>query len=581
MSSTTPTQPETLTPPHGGTLVDLMANDERRRELQALCRSAASWDLTPRQACDLELLLSGGFSPLRGFLSEKDTESVASQMRLGDGTLWPMPINLDVPEATAQALAPGSPLALRDGEGEVVAVLTVEEIFQPDRSSLAERVFGTLDTAHPGVASLVNGTHPYFLSGRLEGLSRPHHHDFRAWRKTPAEVRAEHDPSRGPNVVAFQTRNPMHRAHVELTMRAARQVHGTLLIHPVVGQTKPGDVDHYTRVRCYQSVLANYPEGTARLALLPLAMRMGGPREALWHAIIRKNFGCSHFIVGRDHAGPGSDKAGRPFYGPYDAQELVRKHQAEIGIEMVPFRELVYLADGDTFVPEDEIPEGASPLRISGTELRRLLQEGRPIPEWFTYPGVARELSRRHPPRARQGFTVFFTGLSGAGKSTIANVLLARLLERGGRPVTLLDGDLVRKHLTAGLGFSREDRDTNVRRVGWVAAEVSRHGGIVLCALIAPYDAMRKAVRAMVEAEAAFVLVHVATTVDTCEGRDRKGLYAKARAGNLPGFTGVTDPYEAPEDAEIVIQTEEVLPDDAADRIVSYLETSGLLESAR
>jgi sulfate adenylyltransferase len=382
-------------------------------------------------------------------------------------------------------------------------------------------------------------------------------------------------------VVAFQTRNPMHRAHFELTLRAARELEANLLIHPVVGMTKPGDVDHYTRVRCYQRLLERYPHNTAMLSLLPLAMRMGGPREALLHAIIRKNYGCSHFIVGRDHAGPGNDSNGRPFYGPYDAQELLRQHEEEIGIRMVPFRMVVYVEDLDGYRPQDEVPEGARVLSLSGTELRDRLADGREIPEWFTFPEVAEELRRTHPPRQHQGFTVFFTGLSGSGKSTVANVLMVKLLEMGGRPVTLLDGDIVRKHLSSELGFSKEHRDLNIHRIGFVASEITKNGGIALCAPIAPYDSVRKAVRHMVEPGGGFVLIHLATPLEVCEQRDRKGLYAKARAGVIKQFTGISDPYEPPDDADVVIDTSDLSPEEAAQLVILHLEHEGYVGARR
>ena len=456
---------DVMTSPHGGTLVNLLADPQRAADLQAASRTWPSWDLTPRQLCDLELLANGGFSPLRGFMARADYESVRDRMRLADGTLWTMPITLDVAEAVATSLVPGSMLALRDPEGVMLAALHVEEVWTADRVAEAEAVFGTTNHEHPGVATLLERSHPYLVGGRIEAIHLPAHYDFRSLRLTPAELRAEFARLGWSRVVAFQTRNPMHRAHQELTSRAARETGANLLIHPVVGMTKPGDVDHYTRVRCYQSILATYPPHMAKLSLLPVAMRMGGPREAVWHAIIRKNYGCTHFIVGRDHAGPGSDSSGRPFYGPYDAQELLRRHEDELGVEMVPFQNMVYVQELDRYFPEDQVPARATVLNLSGTELRRRLQRGADIPRWFSFPEVARELQRTHPPRTRQGFTVFFTGLSGSGKSTTANALLVKLLERGGRPITLLDGDLVRKHLSSELGFSKEHRDINIRRI--------------------------------------------------------------------------------------------------------------------
>ncbi len=567
----------TLIAPHGGTLVSLIAGPERAGELKAASKDWPSWDLTPRQLCDLELLGNGGFSPLRGFLTRPDYDSVCARMRLADGTLWPMPITLDVTEEVAGKLRQGGMLALRDPEGVMLAALHVEDVWKPDLGAEAQSVFGTLNPEHPGVAHLLQRSHPCYVGGRLEVIELPIHYDYRALRLTPAELRAEFLRLGWRRIVAFQTRNPMHRAHQELTLRAAKSVEANLLIQPVVGMTKPGDVDHYTRVRCYQALLPHYPHGTVKLALLPLAMRMGGPREAVWHALIRKNYGCTHFIIGRDHAGPGRDSTGKPFYGPYDAQELLLKHQDEIGVGVVPFRMMVYIEELDTFVPEDEIPKGMRELNISGTELRRRLNEGREIPHWFTFPEVARELKRSYPPRHRQGFTVFFTGLSGSGKSTIANALLVKLLEIGGRPVTLLDGDLVRKNLSSELGFSKEHRDINIRRIGFVASEISKNGGIAICAPIAPYDSVRKEVRAMVEQGGGFVLVHIATPLEVCEARDRKGLYAKARAGIVKEFTGISDPYEQPADAELVIDTTELSPEEAAQQIILHLEREGYI----
>ena len=566
-----------LNPPHGGTLVNLIAPAERMAELQAQSRDWPSWDLTPRQVCDLDLLLSGGFSPLKGFMNRADFENVCCNMRLADGTLWPIPITLDVKEEFAKSLSPGRSVALRDLEGVMLAVLHVEEIWQPDREAEAEHVFGTVSKKHPGANFTINQSHPWYIGGRVEGVQPPAHYDFRALRLKPAELRAEFLRLGWRRVVAFQTRNPMHRAHVELTLRAAKQVEANLLINPSVGMTKPGDVEYYVRVRCYQELLSKYPRDTVKLALLPLAMRMGGPREALWHAIIRKNHGCSHFIVGRDHAGPGNDENGKPFYGPYDAQELLRKHEGELGVTMVPFQMMVYLEDHDRYVPQDEVPKGARVLNISGTELRQRLNEGREVPAWFTYLEVSRELQRSYPPRHRQGFTVFFTGLSGSGKSTIANVLRVKFLEMGGRPVTLLDGDIVRKNLSSELGFSREHRDINIRRIGYVASEITKNGGIAICAPIAPYDSIRKEVRGMIQPLGGFILVHLATPLETCEGRDRKGLYAKARAGILPQFTGVSDPYEPPADADVVIDTSDVTPEEAAQEVFLHLEREGYI----
>jgi sulfate adenylyltransferase len=567
--------PSHLITPHGGKLISLLVDAERAARLKVASRNWPSWDLTPRQLCDLELLLSGGFSPLVGFLTRADYESVCGNMFLGNGILWPIPITLDVPESLARQLGPGATLALRDPEGVLLAVLHIEEVWQPDRRAEAEAVFGTTNREHPGVAHLLDQTHSFFVGGRLEGMQPPTHYDFRSLRLTPAELRAEFARLGWRRVVAFQTRNPLHRAHQELTFRASKQVEANLLIHPVVGMTKPGDVDHYTRVRCYQAILSGYPRNTVKLSLLPLAMRLAGPREAVWHAIIRKNHGCTHLIVGRDHAGPGNDSTGKAFYDPYAAQEMVQKYAGELGVGVVPFKQMVYVEDRDVYYPEDEVPSGFRTLNISGTELRRRLAEGREIPKWFTFPEVARELQKRYPPRHRQGLTVLFTGLSGSGKSTLANILLVKFLEMGGRPVTLLDGDIVRKNLSSELGFSKEDRDINIRRIGFVASEITKNGGIAICAPIAPYDRVRREVRAMIELLGGFVLVYLATPLEVCEQRDRKGLYAKARAGLIQEFTGISDPYEPPQDAAVVLDTTDLTPEEATQEILLHLEREG------
>jgi sulfate adenylyltransferase len=567
-----------LIAPHGGELVNLIADAQRSSELKSHSREWPSWDLSARQVCDLELLMSGGFSPLRGFMNRADYEGVCHNMKLASGVVWPMPITLDVTEEFAKTLKPGSSkIALRDAEGVMLAVLNVQDVWQPDRMAEAKAVFNSTSKAHPGVDYLLNKGNAWYVGGTIEGAQKPSHYDFHQLRLTPAELREDFAAMGWRRIVAFQTRNPMHRAHQELTFRAAKQVEANLLIHPSVGMTKPGDVDYFTRVRCYQLLVSKYPQGTVKLAMLPLAMRMGGPREAIWHGLIRKNHGCTHLIVGRDHAGPGNDTDGKPFYGPYDAQELFKKHEPELGVTMVPFQMMVYLEDQDRYVPDNEVPKDSRVLNISGTELRRRLNEGGEIPSWFTYPEVVQELRRSYPPRHKQGVTIFFTGLSGSGKSTIANVLMTKFLEMGGRPVTLLDGDLVRKHLSSELGFSKEHRDINIRRIGYVASEITKNGGIAICAPIAPYDATRKHVRELIEPHGGFILVHIATPVETCEQRDRKGLYAKARAGILKEFTGISDPYEEPKNAEVVINTADLSPEEAAQEIILHLEREGFI----
>lgn len=556
---------------------ELFVSPESAQKLKLEAGNLISWDLTPRQVCDLELLMNGGFSPLKGFLSEADYDGVVANMRLADGSLWPMPITLDVSQAFADKVEPGSDIALRDAEGVILAVMNVTDKWVPNKALEAEKVFGADDDAHPAVNYLHNHAGPVYLGGPVTGLQQPVHYDFRARRDTPNELRAYFRKLGWRKVVAFQTRNPLHRAHQELTFRAAKEVQANLLIHPVVGMTKPGDIDHFTRVRCYEAVLDQYPAATTTMSLLNLAMRMAGPREAVWHGLIRKNHGVTHFIVGRDHAGPGNNSQGKDFYGPYDAQELFKEHEAEIGVEMVPFKHMVYVQERAQYEPADEIEAGVTVLNISGTELRRRLQEGLEIPEWFSFPTVVKELRRTKPPRAEQGFTVFFTGLSGSGKSTIANALMVKLMEMGGRPVTLLDGDLVRKHLSSELGFSKEHRDLNIRRIGYVASEITKNGGIAICAPIAPYATTRRAVREEIEEFGAFVEVHVATSIEDCEKRDRKGLYKLAREGKIKEFTGISDPYDVPETPELRLETEGNEVDYCAQQVLLKLESMGLI----
>ncbi len=563
--------------PHGGTLKVLYLEPAAAEQEKKKARDYASWDLTDRQLCDIELILNGGFSPLDGFLSREEYDNVLETMRLPNGLLWPIPVNLDVTEKFAAGIKVGDHIALRDPEGVLIATLAVSDLWRPDRTAEAQAVFGTTDPLHPGANYLVQRANPVYLGGKLRGVEPPTHYDFRGLRHTPTELRAQFRKLGWRKVVAFQTRNPLHRAHQELTFRAAREHEANLLIHPVVGLTKPGDVDHYTRVRCYEAVLGEYPEQTTSLALLNLAMRMGGPREAVWHAIIRKNFGCTHFIVGRDHAGPGKNSRGEPFYGPYDAQELMKEHEHELDITMVPFQEMVYVEDLAQYVPINETRKDQKILNISGTEFRRRLQEGLDIPDWFSYPRVVAELRKSYPPRHQQGFTVLFTGLSGTGKSTIANALMVKLMEIGTRRITLLDGDLVRKHLSSELGFSREHRDLNIQRIGYVASEITKHGGAAICAPIAPYAATRQRGREMIEPLGGFLEVFVDTPLDVCEQRDRKGLYAKARAGIIKEFTGISDPYETPQNPEVRIDTQELSPDLAAHRILVKLESMGFI----
>ncbi len=564
--------------PHGGVLKELYLSESAADEIKYQAKDFPSWDLTPRQICDLDLMMSGAFSPLDGFLGEADYNRVRDEMRLTSDVLWPIPITLDVNEAFADSVSVGDNIALRDQEGVMLAVLEISDKWTPDKMLEANNVFGTTDAMHPGVDYLLNKAGTIYLGGKIRGIEPPTYYDFKLLRDTPSELRGRFRKLGWRKVVAFQTRNPLHRAHQELTFRAAREVEANLLIQPVVGMTKPGDIDHFTRVRCYEHVLEQYPEQTTTLSLLNLAMRMAGPREAVWHALIRKNYGCTHFIVGRDHAGPGNDADGKPFYGPYEAQELFRTYETEMDISMVPFKMMVYVENKAEYVPADETEPQDNVLNLSGTEFRRRLHEGLDIPSWFSYPKVVEELRKAHPPKDKQGFTVFFTGLSGSGKSTVANALMVKLLENGSRPVTLLDGDIVRKNLSSELDFSKEHRDLNIQRIGYVASEITKNRGIAICAPIAPYSATRQQVRDNISALGGYIEVYVSTPIEVCEARDRKGLYAKARAGIIKGFTGIDDPYEAPQAPELEINTAELSADLAAHRVLITLEKLGYIK---
>ena len=566
-----------LTPPANGKLIDLLVDPHEHEALRDRAGRLPSIQLSERSVCDLELLATGAFSPLDRFMGQADYQRVLDEMRLAGGHLFSIPVTL--PVEPGPDIHPGREVALRNSKNELLAVMTIDECYGWDRPELAQKVFGTLDTRHPLVAELqrwgsVN------ISGQLRVLQLPRHHDFQELRLTPAQARERLQGLGSANVVAFQTRNPLHRAHEELTKRATQSVDGVLLLHPVVGMTKPGDVDHFTRVRAYKALADGYYDPKrVLLALLPLAMRMAGPREALWHALIRRNFGANYLIVGRDHASPGKDSQGRPFYGPYDAQEMVALHGPELGMGMIPFSELVYLPQEERYEEVSKIPAGASTASISGTQVREdYLNKGRPLPTWFTRPEVAEILAETYPPRHRQGACIWFTGLSGAGKSTTSDVLTVLLLEHG-RQVTVLDGDVVRTNLSKGLGFSREDRDTNIHRIGFVASEIVRHGGLVLCAAVSPYRATRNDVRGMMP-PGHFVEVFVDTPLPVCEARDVKGMYAQARRGEIKGFTGIDDPYEAPDNPELRLETEGSTPEDNARRILDFLIGHGLVRAS-
>jgi sulfate adenylyltransferase len=571
------TRTPTLIAPYGGELIDLLTPQHEREALKAHASQLPSLQVSDRVVCDLEMLAVGAFSPLDRFMGQADHQRVLDEMRLASGHLFPIPVTLPVNPGSEIKL--DQDIALRNDKNELLAVMTIEEIYPWDLDEVAGKVFASSDLRHPLVAEM-HRWGKLNISGRVQVLSLPKHYDFIDLRLSPAQTRARLAQFGHANVVAFQTRNPLHRVHEELTKRATQEVDGTLLLHPVVGLTKPGDVDHFTRVRTYKA-LANryYAPDRILLALLPLAMRMAGPREAVWHAVIRRNYGANYLIVGRDHAGPGKDSKGNPFYGPYDAQDLVAQFSAELGVGMAPFRQLVYLPDEDRYEEVTRISQTTRTANISGTQVRdEYLNNGKKLPDWFTRPEVADILAETYPPRHKQGVCIWFTGLSGSGKSTTAEVLTQLLLEHG-RQVTVLDGDVVRTHLSKGLGFSKEDRDVNIRRIGYVAGELVRHGGTVVCAAVSPYRATRNDVRALVGSDH-FVEVFVDTPIEVCEQRDVKGMYAKARRGEIKDFTGIDDPYEAPDHAEIVLDTVANTPEQNAHIIVNYLIDQGLIRAA-
>ena len=566
-----------LVAPYGGSLVNLCVPRQALEERRARASGLPSLQLSDRAVCDLEMLAIGAFSPLTRFMSRKDHNRVLDEMRLAGGSVFPIPVTLPVDHKAPLSL--DQEVALRDGRNDLLAIMRVEEVWEWERDEVASKMCGTLDPRHPLVAEMQSWG-PLNISGPLEVLALPRRYDFQDLRLTPAETRARLAGFDRENVVAFQTRNPLHRVHEELTKRAAADVNGVLLLHPVVGLAKAGDVDYYTRVRTYKALAHRYYEpGQLLLALLPLATRLAGPREALWHALIRRNYGANYLIVGRDHASPGVDSHGRPFYGPYDAQELVARYRAELGVGVIPFRELVYLPDAERYEEMSKTPANVRTASISAAQVRQdYLSKGRRLPEWFTRPEVAEILEESYPPRHRQGVCIWFTGLSGSGKSTTADVLTVLLLEKG-RQVTLLDGDVVRTHLSKGLGFSKEDRDTNIRRIGFVAAEIARHGGVAVCAAVSPYRVTRDECRRMVGSDR-FVEVFVDTPIEICEQRDTKGLYAKARRGQLTGFTGIDDPYEPPPSPEITLDTVASTPEANAGLILAYLTEHGFVRSA-
>ena len=555
----------------------LLVHFRRAEDLRGKALGYQSLDLNARQLSDLELLLNRALYPLTGYLARADYESVVEQMRLGDGIVWPLPICLDVKEDVARSLQPGQKLALNDQEGFLLAVMTVQDIWQPDKLREALHVYGTKDPViHPGVQQLLEQVHGWYLGGPVEGLSLPVHYDFRELRLSPSETHRRFTQYGWRRVLGFHTEEYLHCAHREMVLAAARDIGASIFLHPVVGMESPGSLDHYTHVRCYQAFVDKFPKNMIMLGLTPLAERWAGPREALWHAIVRKNFGCSHFMVADDHGDPFARSDRELFYPRNAAQHLVAELSPETGIEMVPQERMGYLEDKARYVFLKDVGEEAV-KSISSMELRHRLEWDLDIPVWFSYPEVVAELRKSFPPRSRQGFTIFMTGLSGSGKSTIARVLLVKFMEMRDRPVTLLDGDIVRKNLSSELTYSQEHRNLNVIRIGFVASEITKNGGIALCAPIAPYEESRRANRELISRYGGYIEVYVATPLEVCEQRDRKGLYAKARAGRIKGVTGVSDPYIPPANPEITIDTTHMTPAEAVQEILLYLEEQGYL----
>ncbi|MCK5728622.1 MAG: bifunctional sulfate adenylyltransferase/adenylylsulfate kinase [Methylococcales bacterium] len=564
---------------HGGTLINLYADQSNIDTEIQKTQDAPSWTLTKRQLCDAELLANGAFSPLTGFLSQENYDSVLTKMRLKNGILWPTPITLDVTNAFAETLTIGDTIALRDTEGVLIANMEISDCWEADKEKEAILYFTSTDLAHPGVNYLLNQSNDVYIGGRITAITPPLHYDFQSYRQSPHQLRTHFKNMYWDKVIAFQTRNPIHRPHVMMIKRLMAKHRANFVIHSAVGVTKPGDIDHYSRVRCYKKILNHYPKNSALLSLIPLAMRMAGPKEALWQTIIRQNYGFSHFIVGRDHAGPGPNQQGEQFYDNKASQQLVALYQNELKIQILPAPFLLYAPDREEFCEEDQLIQGEAGLYLSGSELKKILQKGAKIPNWFAYPEIVEELHITSPPRSEQGVTLFFTGLSGSGKSTIANSILVKFLEHGGRPATLLDGDIIRKTLSSELTFSKEHRDLNVLRIGYVANEITKNGGVAICAPIAPYHKIRYQVREMIEQYGSFIEIHIATSLEVCESRDRKGLYALARAGKIKGFTGIDDPYEAPTNPELYIDTANTSVGEAVTMIWKKITAMGIIKA--
>lgn len=550
-----------------GVLKNLIVDEKRIPKLKELAQSLPDVTLNDRQLGDFEMLVNGSFSPLEGYMCRTDYESVLDRMRLQNGLLWPLPICLDISEISARPLEAGQSVAVRDPEGFLLGILHIEDIWPVDKDKEADLLYGTRASDHAGVSHLFTKMGGVYIGGQLEAISLPIHYDSMQLRYTPFEIRNLFQKLKWNRVVAFQTPNPIHRPQYEMTLKAMQEAKANLLVLPAESVLKPGDFDHFTQIRCYRAIRHYYPPDSMTVNLIPLCMRTSGPRAALLHMIVAKNFGCTHFISANQH-----DDAGEN-----DAWKVSAEYKDEINIEVIPFEEMVYLPFEDEYQPKSQVPNGTQTIRLSSADIRNRIRSGKKVPEWATFPEVLAEIQKIYPPPNKQGFTVFLTGLSGAGKSTIAKILHSRFLEMGDRPVTLLDGDIVRRNLSSQLTFSKEDRDINVRRIGFVACEITKNRGIAICAPIAPYAATRKEIRREIENYGGFIEIHVSTSLEVCESRDRKGMYAKARAGLITGFTGVDDPYETPQKPELRIDTVDILPEEGAQDVMLFLGQRGYI----
>jgi len=545
---------------------------------QTMAHELATVTLSHRNLCDLELILNGGFAPLDTFLNKTEYENVLENMHLGDGSIWPMPVTLDVDRRFADSLKSGQEIALRDVQGLLIAIMLVNDVWKPNKKHEALAVYNTLDENHPGVATLLNQVKDYYISGELIPMSSPVHYDYDHLRFTPAQLQETFEQRRWKKIVAFHTHNPMHKVHRELTLQAVKLTGAKLLLHPVSEFSQANDHNHYLRIRCYEHILKTYPKKSTLLGLLPLATRMAGPREALWHAIIRKNYGCTHFIVGRDHASPIQGRSEQKYYRAYDAQTLALTYQNEVGIEIVPMQELIFSHRKMRYYPANKFPKNGKPTSISGTELRNRIINKKAIPEWFTYPDIISELRKTIPHKLQQGFTVLLTGLPNSGKSTIANGLMLKLIEQTGRQVTLLDDNEIRARLSRGLSSSERDKEVCANRVAYVAKEVTRHGGIVVCETPATTLKTRNDMRDMISQSGGFIEVYVSTPMSTCENRNPSGLIGDARATQIKDLVLISNYYEAPEMPEIEIDTSSLEPKEVIENIMKEIRTLGYIE---